>query len=97
MIFGTMVIAALMLLFAADPIIDNQKAMAANLAGSGLADPDPGISYPSPLSHWLEKFFMMVSTTCIAAPAFTIVISFLFYARSALTSHQQCPPGHSYN
>jgi hypothetical protein len=52
MIFGTMAIAALMLLFAAGPIIDNQKAMAANLAGSGLADPDPGISYPSPLSHW---------------------------------------------
>jgi hypothetical protein len=46
--FGTMIIAALMLLFAAGPIIDNQKAMATNLTGSGLADPDPGISY----SHW---------------------------------------------
>jgi len=35
------------------PIIGNQKALAANLAGSGLADPGQGISYPSPLSHWL--------------------------------------------
>jgi hypothetical protein len=52
MTFGTMVGTALMLLFAAGPIIGNQKVLAANLAGSGLADPDQGISYPSPLSHW---------------------------------------------
>jgi hypothetical protein len=52
MTFGTMAIAAVMLLFAAGQVIGNQKAVAANLAGSGLADPDPGISYPSPLSHW---------------------------------------------
>jgi hypothetical protein len=52
MTFDTMVIAGVMLLFAAGPVIGNQKALAANLAGSGLADPDPGISYPSPLSHW---------------------------------------------
>lgn len=50
MTFGTMAIAALML-FAAGPIIDHRKVMAANLAGSGLDDSDPGISYPSPLSH----------------------------------------------
>ncbi|HXX97283.1 MAG TPA: hypothetical protein VEL11_09235 [Candidatus Bathyarchaeia archaeon] len=50
--FRTMAIAALMLLFAAGAVIGNQKAVVANLAGSGLADRDPGISYPSPLSHW---------------------------------------------
>jgi hypothetical protein len=52
MTFGTMAIAVVMLLFAAGPVIGNQKALAANLAGSGLADPGQGISYPSPLSHW---------------------------------------------
>jgi hypothetical protein len=41
-----------MLLFASGPIIGNQRALAANLAGSGLADPNPGISYRSPLPHW---------------------------------------------
>jgi hypothetical protein len=55
MTFGTMAIAAVMLLFAAGQVIGNQKAVAANLAGSGLADPDPGISYPSPLSHWFGE------------------------------------------
>jgi len=52
MMFGTIAIAAVTLVFAAGPIIGNQKALAANLAGSGLADPDQGISYPSPLSQW---------------------------------------------
>ena len=52
MTFGTIVGTALILFFAAGPVIDEQKVLAANLAGSGLADSDPGISYPSPLSHW---------------------------------------------
>jgi hypothetical protein len=52
MMFGTMAIAVVTLVFAAGPIIGNQKALEANLAGSGLADPGQGISYPSPLSHW---------------------------------------------
>jgi len=52
MMFGTVAIATVMLVFPAGAIIGNQKALAANLAGSGLADPDQGISYPSPLSHW---------------------------------------------
>ncbi len=48
MTFGTLVIVAVRLLFALVPIVGNQKALSANLAGSGLADPDQGISYPSP-------------------------------------------------
>jgi hypothetical protein len=43
MTFGTMAIAGVIFLCAAGPVIDNQRALAANLAGSGLADPDPGI------------------------------------------------------
>jgi hypothetical protein len=39
MTFGTMAIAAVMF-FAAGSVTGNQKALAANLAGSGLADPD---------------------------------------------------------
>ena len=75
--FGTMAIAAVMLLFGSGPIIGNEKALAANLAGSGLADPDPGISSPHHHSHTgsVEMFFTTVSTTSIAAPAFIIAIS----------------------
>ena len=47
-----MAIAGVIFLCAAGPVIGNQRALAANLAGSGLADPGQGISYPSPLSHW---------------------------------------------
>ncbi len=36
MTFSTMAIAAVVLLFASDPILANQKALAANLCGSGL-------------------------------------------------------------
>jgi hypothetical protein len=52
MMFGTIAIATVMLVFAAGHIIGNQRALGANLAGSGLADPGQGSSYPSPLSHW---------------------------------------------
>ncbi|MGC2575101.1 MAG: hypothetical protein WA364_26630 [Candidatus Nitrosopolaris sp.] len=52
MTFGAVAIAGVIFLCAAGTVIGNQRALAANLAGSGLADPDPGISYPSPLSHW---------------------------------------------
>jgi hypothetical protein len=55
MTFSTMAIAAVVLLFASDPILANQKALAANLCGSGLGcggTPDYGISYPSPLSNF---------------------------------------------
>jgi hypothetical protein len=52
MTVGTLAIIAVILLLASVPIVGNQKALAANLAGSGLADRDTGISYPSPLSHW---------------------------------------------
>lgn len=47
---STMTIAAVALLFAADPVLGNQKVLAANLCGSGLGcgdNPDYGISYPS--------------------------------------------------
>ena len=50
--FSTLVIAALSLVFAVGPIVANQKAHAANLCGSGFCEPDLGISYPSPLSHF---------------------------------------------
>ena len=33
-------------------ISGNQRALAANLCGSGFCEPDYGISYPSPLSHF---------------------------------------------
>jgi hypothetical protein len=39
MMFGTLAIAAITLVFAAGLVIGNQKALAANLAASGLADP----------------------------------------------------------
>ncbi|HYA84864.1 MAG TPA: hypothetical protein VEH06_15655 [Candidatus Bathyarchaeia archaeon] len=52
MTFGTMAIVGAIFLCATGPVIGNQRALAANLAGSGLTDRDPGISYPSPLSHW---------------------------------------------
>jgi hypothetical protein len=51
-IFSTLVIAAITLTFAVTPIIGNQKALAANLCGSGFCEPYGGISYPSPLSHF---------------------------------------------
>jgi hypothetical protein len=67
--FGTLVIAALSLVFAVGSIVANQKAYAANLCGSGFCEPDVGISYPSPLSsffggdvldhgfhHWRSSF-----------------------------------------
>ena len=89
--FGTMAIAAVMLLFASGPIIGNEKALGANLAGSGLADPDPGISYPSPLSHGsVEMFFTTVSTTSIAAPAFTIAISSANCITEAFQTGKSC-------
>lgn len=57
--FSTLVIAALSLVFAVGPIVGNQKALGANLCGSGLASPDtctgvpyPGDPYPSPLSNF---------------------------------------------
>jgi hypothetical protein len=52
MTFMTLTVVAFALLFASGPILGNQKALAANLCGSGFCDPDPGISYPSPLSHF---------------------------------------------
>jgi hypothetical protein len=36
MAFGTITIVALVLLFASGPIVENQRALAATLAGSGL-------------------------------------------------------------
>jgi hypothetical protein len=59
--FSISVIAALSLFLAAGPIVANQKALAANLCGSGLGcggGSDYGcdgcgvISYPSPLSNF---------------------------------------------
>ena len=52
MTFSTLVIAAVALLFASGPILGNQRALAANLCGSGLCNPSSGIHYPSPLSHF---------------------------------------------
>jgi hypothetical protein len=49
--FSTLVIAALSLAVVL-PIVANQKALAANLCGSGFCEPNSGISYPSPLSHF---------------------------------------------
>jgi hypothetical protein len=49
--FGTLVIASLSIVVAVG-LVGSQKALAANLCGSGFCDPDPGISYPSPLSHF---------------------------------------------
>lgn len=49
---SALVIVAVASLFAAGSILGNQKAFAANLAGSGFAGTNPGISYPSPLSHY---------------------------------------------
>ena|GEM_PF-6273903 len=40
-------------------------------SGSGLADPDQGISYSSPFYTGSAKFFIMLSATQV----FTIVIS----------------------
>jgi hypothetical protein len=49
--FSTLVISSLSsLLFL--PIAANQKALAANLCGSGFCESDGGISYPSPISHF---------------------------------------------
>jgi hypothetical protein len=45
MTFG-ITIATVVLLFVSIPIVVNQQALAANLAGSGFADRHPGISYP---------------------------------------------------
>ncbi|MFZ0511419.1 MAG: hypothetical protein WAM14_07430 [Candidatus Nitrosopolaris sp.] len=57
--FSALVIATLSLVFAVGPIVGNQKALAANLCGSGLGcggASDYGcngcISYPSPLSNF---------------------------------------------
>ncbi|MGB6529821.1 MAG: hypothetical protein WBF33_17075 [Candidatus Nitrosopolaris sp.] len=52
MTFGTMAIAAVVLLFASGPIVRSQQVFAANMYGNDFCDPDPGISYPSPLSHF---------------------------------------------
>jgi hypothetical protein len=49
--FSTLVIASLSIVVAVGSV-GNQKALAANLCGSGFCEPDPGISYPSPLSHF---------------------------------------------
>jgi hypothetical protein len=58
--FSTLVIASLSLVLVF-PIVANQKALAANLCGSGLASPDtcsgvpyPGDPYPSPLSNFFD-------------------------------------------
>jgi hypothetical protein len=59
--FSALVIAVLSLVFAVAPIVGNQKALAANLCGSGLGcggasdygcNGCGGISYPSPLSNF---------------------------------------------
>jgi hypothetical protein len=50
--FNTLAIVALSLVFAVSIIVANQKALAANLCGSGFCEPDGGISYPSPVSHF---------------------------------------------
>jgi hypothetical protein len=49
--FSTLVIASLSIVVAVGSV-GNQKALAASLCGSGFCEPDPGISYPSPLSHF---------------------------------------------
>jgi len=48
---STLIIAALTLVFVSATVA-NQQALAANLCGSGFCEPDAGISYPSPLSHF---------------------------------------------
>ena len=59
--FSTLIIAVLSLVYTIGPIVVNQKALAANLCGSGLGcggatnydcDGCGGISYPSPLSNF---------------------------------------------
>lgn len=45
-------IAAIGVVFALAFIVSNQQTLAANLCGSGFCEPDGGISYPSPLSHF---------------------------------------------
>jgi hypothetical protein len=47
--FGLVAIA---LIFALGFIVNNQLTFAANLCGSGFCESNPGISYPSPLSHF---------------------------------------------
>jgi len=49
---SVLVIAALALFFTTGPTLGNQKVLGANLAGSGFVGTNPGISYPSPLSHY---------------------------------------------
>jgi hypothetical protein len=45
-------IAAIGVVLALGFIVSNQQTFAANLCGSGFCEPDSGISYPSPLSHF---------------------------------------------
>jgi hypothetical protein len=45
-------IVTIVVAFALDFIVGNQQTLAANLCGSGFCEPNSGISYPSPLSHF---------------------------------------------
>jgi hypothetical protein len=45
-------IVTIVVAFALDFIVGNQQTFAANLCGSGFCEPNSGISYPSPLSHF---------------------------------------------
>jgi hypothetical protein len=45
-------LAAIVVVFALGFIVSNQLTFAANLCGSGFCESNPGISYPSPLSHF---------------------------------------------
>lgn len=45
-------VAAIGVVFALGLIVSNQQTFAANLCGSGFCESNPGISYPSPLSHF---------------------------------------------
>jgi hypothetical protein len=45
-------VAAIGVVFALGFIVSIQQTFGANLCGSGFCEPDGGISYPSPLSHF---------------------------------------------
>lgn len=80
---STMTIAAVALLFAADPVLGNQKVLAANLCGSGLGcgdNPDYGISYPShshTFSGWGGTFFTSITSTAASASITLVTLATL--------------------